>query len=165
MQQPDRWQIGKVVVTRIVEREERSVHPQMVIAGLEPEEVREIAWLQPHYADTDGLLHFSIHAFVIESEGRRIVVDTCIGNHKSRCYPGWHRLQGPFLKRFEAAGFPVESIDTVLCTHLHIDHVGWNTRWTGSEWVPTFPNARYLFGRLEWDHWREELAAAAAARL
>ena len=105
----------------------------------------------------------SIHCFVIESDGRRIVVDTCVGNDKVRQSPAWHMLSGPFLRDLAAAGFPPESIDTVLCTHLHVDHVGWNTRRVDGRWVPTFPNARYLFARTEWDHWSGEARARAAA--
>ena len=62
-------------------------------------------------------------------------------------------LQTSFLTDIEAAGYPRESIDTVLCTHLHVDHVGWNTMLVDGEWVPTFPNARYLIGEKEWAHW------------
>jgi glyoxylase-like metal-dependent hydrolase (beta-lactamase superfamily II) len=69
---------------------------------------------------------------------------------------GWNNLQIPFLERLTRAGYPPESIDTVLCTHLHLDHVGWNTRWDGKSWLPTFPNARYLFGRTEWEHWTRD---------
>lgn len=102
---------------------------------------------------------YAVQAFVVESQGRRIIVDTCVGNDKERGNPAWNRLKLPFLERLTEAGFPPESIDTVLCTHLHLDHVGWNTRWDGSEWVPTFPNARYLFGRVELHHWNTETHA------
>jgi glyoxylase-like metal-dependent hydrolase (beta-lactamase superfamily II) len=105
----------------------------------------------------------SVHAFVIESAGRTIVVDTCVGNDKPRRNPGWNRLTTRFLDDLAAAGFAPERIDTVLCTHLHVDHVGWNTRWDGSRWVPTFTNARYLFARTEWQHWAAEAAARLAA--
>jgi glyoxylase-like metal-dependent hydrolase (beta-lactamase superfamily II) len=91
----------------------------------------------------------------------RILVDTCIGNDKKRHAPMWDNLQGPFLSDLAAAGYPAASIDTVVCTHLHIDHVGWNTRWVDGRWQPTFPNARYLFGRMEWDHWRRQMEAEA----
>jgi len=84
------------------------------------------------------------------------MVDTCLGNDKERGIPGWNMRHGPFLEDISAAGYPRESIDTVLCTHLHVDHVGWNTMWVDEKWVPTFPNARYLFGRTEWDHWSQE---------
>jgi glyoxylase-like metal-dependent hydrolase (beta-lactamase superfamily II) len=94
---------------------------------------------------------------VIESGDRRILVDTCVGNDKLRpTIPGWNRRQGPFLADLAAAGFPPESIDTVLCTHLHVDHVGWNTRLEKDRWVPTFPNARYLFAEQELVYWRDQ---------
>jgi glyoxylase-like metal-dependent hydrolase (beta-lactamase superfamily II) len=95
----------------------------------------------------------SVHALLVESEGRRILVDTCVGNDKERSIPGWDRRQGPFLDDLEEAGFAPDSIDTVLCTHLHIDHVGWNTRLEDGRWVPTFPRARYLFARDEYEWW------------
>jgi glyoxylase-like metal-dependent hydrolase (beta-lactamase superfamily II) len=96
----------------------------------------------------------SIHAFVVETPDRRIVVDTCLGNDKqNRRIPHWNNLQGPFLRDLAEAGYPRESIDTVLCTHLHVDHVGWNTMLVDGRWVPTFPQARYLLGRAEFAHW------------
>jgi glyoxylase-like metal-dependent hydrolase (beta-lactamase superfamily II) len=76
-----------------------------------------------------------------------------VGNDKERDLAMWNRLQGPFLEKLAEAGHPPESVDVVLCTHLHIDHVGWNTRLVEGRWVPTFPNARYLFGRIELEHW------------
>ena len=84
------------------------------------------------------------------------MVDTCIGNDKTRSFEGWNQLHGPFLRDLTAAGFAPDTIDTVLCTHLHVDHVGWNTRLEGGRWVPTFPRARYLFARKEWEHWSAE---------
>ena len=77
---------------------------------------------------------------------------TCIGNDKERAIPAWSNLQTGFLGDLEAAGYPPSSIDTVLCTHLHVDHVGWNTRLVDGEWVPTFPEARYLLGEIEWNY-------------
>ena len=82
----------------------------------------------PDYATPDGKVHMTIRALVVESEGRRILVDTCLGNDKQRPVESWSMRSGPFLDDLAAAGFPPESIDTVLCTHLHVDHVGWNTR-------------------------------------
>jgi glyoxylase-like metal-dependent hydrolase (beta-lactamase superfamily II) len=113
-----------------------------------------MTWLQPHFADENGRLRMSIHALVIETPDRRIVVDTCLGNDKAgRRIPHWNDRHGPFLADLAAAGYPRESIDTVLCTHLHVDHVGWNTMLVDGRWVPTFPNARYLYGRAEFAHW------------
>jgi glyoxylase-like metal-dependent hydrolase (beta-lactamase superfamily II) len=115
----------------------------------------------------------SIHALVVETPDRRIIVDTCLGNDKeNRRIPTWNNLQGPFLADLAAAGFPRESIDTVLCTHLHVDHVGWNTMLVDGPngtrtWRPTFPRARYLMGRVEFAHWqgqhdRDDMAAVFA---
>ena len=84
------------------------------------------------------------------------MVDTCLGNDKQgRKIPHWNERQGTFLADIAAAGYPAESIDTVLCTHLHTDHVGWNTSLKDGKSVPTFPKARYLFGRKEFEHWQQ----------
>ncbi len=151
-----KWRIGAVTVTKIVEMEvtggSRFILPQATY-----EEILPIAWLRPHFADERGRLRMSIHALVVEAPGRRIVVDTCLGNDKEgRRIPTWNNLQTPFLADLAAAGFPRESIDTVLCTHLHVDHVGWNTMRDAGKWVPTFPRARYLMGKTEFAHWQGE---------
>jgi len=157
-----RWTIGKVTVTKLVELEvtggSRFLLPQAT-----PEAVREIAWLAPHFADENGRLRLSIHALIIETPGgRRILVDTCLGNDKQgRRIPHWNGRQGSFLRDMAEAGYPVESIDTVLCTHLHTDHVGWNTMLVDGRWRPTFPHARYLFGRREFAHWSSGAGDAA----
>jgi glyoxylase-like metal-dependent hydrolase (beta-lactamase superfamily II) len=148
-----RWTIGRVTVTKVTEMEvtggSRFLLPQATREAILP-----IAWLRPHFADAEGRLRMSIHAFVVETPTHRIVVDTCLGNDKQgRRIPGWNNLALPFLSDLAAAGYARESIDTVLCTHLHVDHVGWNTMKQGDRWVPTFPNARYLFGRAEYAHW------------
>ena len=162
-----KWRIGKVTVTKIVEMEvtggSRFILPQATY-----EESLPIGWLQPHFADERGRLKMSIHALVVETPERRVIVDTCLGNDKQgRRIPTWNNLQGPFLADLAAAGFPRESIDTALCTHLHVDHVGWNTMLTDGKWVPTFPQARYLMGRVEFAHWqaqheRDDMAAVFA---
>ena len=151
-----KWRIGKVTVTKFVELEvtggSRFILPQAV-----PETILPIGWLQPHFADERGRLKMSIHALLVATPERRILVDTCLGNDKqNRRIPGWNNLQGPFLADLERAGYPRESIDTVLCTHLHVDHVGWNTMRVDGRWLPTFPSARYLFGRREYEHWTQE---------
>jgi glyoxylase-like metal-dependent hydrolase (beta-lactamase superfamily II) len=156
-----KWRIGNVMVTKIVELEvtggSRFILPQATY-----DEIVPIAWLQPHFADERGRLKMSIHALVIETPDRRIIVDTCLGNDKeNRRIPTWNNLRGPFLADLAAAGFPRQSIDTVLCTHLHVDHVGWNTMLVDGPngtktWVPTFPQARYLMGRVEFAHWRQQ---------
>jgi len=98
----------------------------------------------------------SIHSLVVETPTQRIVVDTGLGNDKQgRNVPTWNGRHGPFLQTLREAGFAPDSIDTVLCTHLHVDHVGWNTRLENGRWVPTFEKARYLFGRSEYEYWRD----------
>src|SRR5438094_8550985 len=162
-----KWRIGRVTVTKIVELEvtggSRFILPQATY-----DEILPIGWLQPHFADERGRLKMSIHALIVETPERRIVVDTCLGNDKQgRRIPTWNHLQGPFLADLAAAGYRRESIDTVLCTHLHVDHVGWNTMLAEGKWLPTFPRARYLMGRTEFDHWqsqheRDDMAAIFA---
>jgi glyoxylase-like metal-dependent hydrolase (beta-lactamase superfamily II) len=113
---------------------------------------REGEWLAP-FTDEKGRFRLSIHSLLVESEGHRIVVDTCVGNNKVR--PGfkdWNNLQLPFLQDFEKS-FSRDSIDMVVCTHLHLDHVGWNTVLENGRWVPTFPKARFMMSKPEWDHW------------
>ena len=97
----------------------------------------------------------SIHALVIDTGDKRIIVDTCIGNDKQRNIPTWSNLQTNFLNDLEQAGYPKESIDLVMCTHLHVDHVGWNTMLVDGEWIPTFANARYLIAEKEWTYWND----------
>ena len=149
------WKVGQVKITQIVELETvGSTRFILPLAGTE--EIRKLPWLIPHFATEEGRLKMSIHSLVVETPGHRIVVDTGLGNDKQgRTVPIWNDRQGPFLETMAAAGFPPEAIDTVLCTHLHVDHVGWNTRLVDGRWVPTFPNARYLFGRTECEHWRD----------
>lgn len=151
-----KWRIGKVTVTKVVEME-KTGGTRFILPQAEPAVVRQKGWMHPHFIDDDGRLKMSIHALVIEAGGRRIVVDTCLGNDKQgRHVPTWNMLQGSFLADLAAAGFPRESIDTVMCTHLHVDHVGWNTMLVDGKWVPTFPNARYLMARSEFEYWRDE---------
>jgi len=150
-----RWKIGAVTVTRVIETE-GPMPAGFLYADATPEKIAQHAWLRPYFLAADGMLIGSIHAFVIESAGRRIVVDTCVGNDKPRPQKHWNLRQGRFLEDLAAAGFARESIDTVLCTHLHVDHVGWNTMLLDGRWVATFPRAQYLFGRKEWEHWSRE---------
>src|SRR4051794_38734738 len=149
------WQVGDVRITRILELEATG-GTRFILPQATPEVVRTIPWLAPHFADETGRLRMSVHALAVETPTRRIIVDTCIGNDKQRDIPTWSGLQTDFLKDLETAGFARESVDTVLCTHLHVDHVGWNTMLVDGKWVPTFPKARSLIGRAEFDYWRGE---------
>ena len=147
------WRVGDVAITKVVELEATG-GTKFLLPQATRESILPLPWLRPHFADDAGRLRMSIHAFVVETSDRRIVVDTCLGNDKQdRRIPHWNNLQGPFLRDLAEAGYPRESIDTVLCTHLHVDHVGWNTMRVDGRWVPTFPRARYLMGRAEFAHW------------
>jgi glyoxylase-like metal-dependent hydrolase (beta-lactamase superfamily II) len=149
------WRIGRVRITRIVELETVG-STRFILPLASREEIQKLSWLVPRFATEEGRLKMSIHSLVLETPGRRILVDTGLGNDKQgRGVPAWNNRNTPFLEALTAAGFPAWSIDTVLCTHLHVDHVGWNTRLSGGQWVPTFPQARYLFGKTEYEYWRD----------
>jgi glyoxylase-like metal-dependent hydrolase (beta-lactamase superfamily II) len=160
-----RWTIGRVKITKVVELETVG-HTRFILPLAGREEIRQLPWLVPHFATEDGRLKMSIHTLVVETPMRRIVVDTGLGNDKQhRTVPTWNDRKGPFLDDLTAAGFSPESIDTVLCTHLHVDHVGWNTRLEDGRWVPTFGKARYLFGADEYAYWRDHSTAADKAAI
>ena len=148
------WQVGAVKVTRVVEMEVTG-GTRFILPDATRDAVRGYRWLYPHFMDEAGNLVMSIHALVVDTGERRIVVDTCIGNDKQRAIPTWSNLQTRFLADLKTAGYPPSSIDTVLCTHLHVDHVGWNTMLVDGEWVPTFDNARYLVAETEWRYWKD----------
>ncbi|MFD7627979.1 MBL fold metallo-hydrolase [Streptomyces sp. NPDC059851] len=118
-----------------------------------PEVVAGQDWLRPHFADDRGVLRLHSHTFAFTLDGLRVLVDTGIGNGKERANPAWHDLDTDYLQRLTAAGFPPDSVDLVVLTHLHADHVGWNTRLADGAWVPTFPNARYVTSRTEREFW------------
>jgi glyoxylase-like metal-dependent hydrolase (beta-lactamase superfamily II) len=149
------WKVGQVTITKIVELETTG-STRFILPQATAEEIRKLPWLIPHFATEEGRLRMSIHALVVETPARRIVVDTGLGNDKEdRSVPTWNHRKTPFLETLTAAGFPPDSIDTVFCTHLHVDHVGWNTTLVGDKWVPTFAQARYVFGKTEYAHWRD----------
>jgi glyoxylase-like metal-dependent hydrolase (beta-lactamase superfamily II) len=149
------WRIGKVRITKVVELETVG-STRFILPLASREEIQKLPWLIPHFATEEGRLKMSIHSLIVETPMRRIVVDTGLGNDKhGRGVPTWNNRNTPFLEALTAAGFPPDTIDTVLCTHLHVDHVGWNTRLVGGAWVPTFPNARYVFERTEYEYWRD----------
>lgn len=152
-----RWQIGDIAITSVSESE-TPTSPRFLFDALDKKGLLGIVegapWLQPHFVSPEGYLLQKIQALVIDTGEKRIVVDTCIGNDKARHNPGWNALQLPFLEDLATAGYPRESIDVVVCTHIHVDHVGWNTMLVDGRWVPTFPNARYLFASPEYEHWK-----------
>ena len=146
------WTIGDVTVTSIIELDQHWKFAWL-LPDVTDDDLAANAWLRPDFVDEKGKLILRIQALIVESQGQRIVVDTCVGNDKPRPTPLFDRLQTSFFDDLTEAGFGADSIDQVVCTHLHVDHVGWNTRLVDGSWVPTFPSARYLFGRIEYEHW------------
>jgi glyoxylase-like metal-dependent hydrolase (beta-lactamase superfamily II) len=115
-------------------------------------------WLCPEHFDPESLrIPMDVQSFVLKTDKHIIVVDTCCGNHKQRPgLPEFHRLTTGYLDRFNALGIAPEDVDFVMCTHLHIDHIGWNTQLLGDRWVPTFPNARYVVSAQEYANAEQE---------
>ncbi len=103
--------------------------------------------------ETNGL-KLSIHTWILKTAHHTILIDTCCGNHKERpTFELAHHLDTPYLEKLAAAGVQPGEVDFVMCTHLHVDHCGWNTQLKNGRWVPTFPNAKYIFSRAEYDQW------------
>ena len=152
------WTIGDVTIRRVVELETPVPYSERYpfIIDAHPDKLGELPWLRPHFATPEGHLLSSVHALLVEAPGLRMVVDTCLGNDKPRRMTGKRPLQTDFLERFAAHGCDPEKVDAVLCTHLHVDHVGWNTRLSNGKWVPTFPNARYLVSHTEHAYWQTD---------
>jgi glyoxylase-like metal-dependent hydrolase (beta-lactamase superfamily II) len=148
------WRVGRVEVTRIVEVWKWEDDIWMVLDGAKPEIVHTQPWLLPHHATTQGRMFINFQAFVVKAGPRRIMIDTCVGADRERQFPVFTHMQTTFLQDLAALGVSTDDVDTVLCTHLHFDHVGWNTRLVDGRWVPTFPKARYLLSRKEYDHWQ-----------
>ncbi|HET6858441.1 MAG TPA: MBL fold metallo-hydrolase [Streptomyces sp.] len=147
------WNVGDLAVRRI---DEIPLPPQTgpwLLPRATPEIVARTSWLRPDFADQGHLLRLASHSFAVEVGGLRVLIDTGIGNGKPRANPAWNNLNTDYLQRLTEAGFAPETVDLVVLTHLHTDHVGWNTTAVGDEWAPTFPNARHLTARTEWDHW------------
>ncbi len=148
--------IGETSVTRVYESAGPGFPAQHLLPDWDPKVLEEHGtWLSPNYYEAaTGKFISSIHSWVIRTKHHTILVDTCCGNGKDR--PGFerfHMLNTPYLDRPAAAGVKPEEVDYVLCTHLHVDHVGWNTKLLDGRWVPTFPNAKYVFSKVERNHW------------
>lgn len=148
--------IGEVDIWRVEESIKASLAPEKVFSGFDPSSIeRHRDWLLPHHYDpVAGRFLTSVHSFVVRTPHHVVLIDTCGGNGKERPYmPRFHQAEHPWLERLAAAGVTPESVDYVLCTHLHCDHVGWHTRRVDGRWVPTFPNARHVFHRPELARW------------
>jgi glyoxylase-like metal-dependent hydrolase (beta-lactamase superfamily II) len=152
-----KWRVGDVEISSIPEFQVPMFAPSFIYPDLPAERLEaHRSWLVPRHLDpATGKLNIVIQAYVVKTKRRTILVDACSGNDKERpSRPFFHRQNRPWLERLATAGFSPSDIDFVLCTHLHIDHVGWNTRLMNGRWVPTFPRARYLITKAEWEHWQ-----------
>jgi glyoxylase-like metal-dependent hydrolase (beta-lactamase superfamily II) len=152
------WNLGDITVTRIEEGLGlSSCGPEEFFSTFDADVFRKhMSWLAPtHYDPQANRLVSSIHSWLIRTPHHTILLDTCSGNHKNRPWNArFHQLNTPYLEKLAEAGVSPEQIDIVLCTHLHTDHCGWNTQLKNGKWVPTFPNAKYLFSRLEHERWK-----------
>ena len=144
--------LGNVEIFRVEEVIWENTHsflfPSVSDADLAP----HLEWMTPRFFTPEGLMRLSVHAFVVRTPHHVIVVDTCVGNGRQNHVPFFSNLNTPFLERLKSqAGILPEQVDYVFCTHFHVDHVGWNVRLVDGRWQPTFPNARYLFHKPEFE--------------
>jgi glyoxylase-like metal-dependent hydrolase (beta-lactamase superfamily II) len=159
---------GPFDARRIVEFEGPFRSPEHLFPDATPDQVAASAICRnPRFFDQHAnLLVMSFHSILLHAAGKTILVDACLGNDKPRPHvEEWDMRQGTFLEDLKQAGTSVEDVDIVMCTHLHADHVGWNTRLDNGQWVPTFPNARYLFARKEMAYWQQQLADRPATEV
>ena len=148
------WRVGDVSISRVVEITSNSLGAH-ILPDAKPEIVASIPWIDP-FVDENHALVISFHALLVKTSDSVLLVDTCIGNHKALNYPKWNKMQTEFMADLNDLGVAEGQVDTILCTHMHVDHVGWNTKLVDGRWVPSFPNARYLFAKEEWDHWQHD---------
>ena len=147
--------VGEATITRVEETNVPSYPLRQIFPALTEAELADhLHWLAPHhYEAATGAMRMPVHSWLLKVGGQTILIDTCCGNQKNKPgRPFWHMLNEPYLERLAAAGARPEDVDIVMCTHLHHDHVGWNTRQKDGKWVPTFPNARYVFSKPDVDY-------------
>ena len=152
----DHFTVGRARITRIEEWRGPFLTPALLFAGFDADAyARTRGMIGPEYLDpASEAIHARLQSWVVEIDGRTILIDTGAGNDKVRPgIPLFGGLDTPFMARLEAAGFGVEAIDTVICTHLHVDHVGWNTRLIDGDWRATFPRAQYVFPIADAEYW------------
>jgi glyoxylase-like metal-dependent hydrolase (beta-lactamase superfamily II) len=156
------FEIGDVRIDRVEEAAGLRVKVGDLLAGVDPSAIeRNLGWLAPHaYDPATGELITTLQSFIVRTRHHTVLIDACAGNHKNRPdLLAFHQLNTDWLERLAAMGVAPESVDFVMCTHMHADHVGWNTRLLDGRWVPTFPNARYVFNRVELEHWDPQKGA------
>lgn len=150
--------LGDITIHQIVEQQAPFFDALTFFPTLTKELLEENrSWLAPRYLDSAGKLVLCIQSYVVKTPHQTIMIDTCVGNHKPRpARPFWNMMSSDrYEKSLAAAGLTPNDIDLVMCTHLHVDHVGWNTRLEDGRWVPTFPNAKYIFADRELAHWTQ----------
>ncbi len=155
----DGCRIGAIEVRRVVDIAAGLYDPAMMMPATAGTDLGPLAKeLGPRHIDPDTLqFKLSFHSYLLRTGKLNILVDCCCGNDKERLTrPPWHHRKGDFIEQLARAGCQPGDIDIVFCTHLHADHVGWNTKLENGRWVPTFPNARYLMGEKEYRHWKSE---------
>jgi glyoxylase-like metal-dependent hydrolase (beta-lactamase superfamily II) len=143
-------------IHRIIEQELPLAKALDMLPGLTPEVLAENrSWIRPWSLNEQDEFLLTIQSYVVRTPHHTILIDSCVGNDKDLpTRPFWNRRSGnDYMEKLAAQGLTVEDIDFVMCTHLHVDHVGWNTKLLDGRWVPTFPNARYVFGQVECAHW------------
>ena len=153
---------GDITVSKVDEIGGLSFRPSVLLPAVTgPEALApHLHWLEPgYYSSKHDRFIMSVHAYLVRTRHHTILIDTCIGNDKPRQNKNWNMRAGSFLDDLSAQGVAPEAVDYVMCTHLHVDHVGWNTRLQNGRWVPTFPNAKYVFAKAEYEHWQGESAA------
>ncbi len=154
--------LGNITIQRIVEQVGPFFDGKVFFPTLTDEILAEHrSWLEPRYFEpiTKKVI-IMVQSYLVRTPHHTILVDTCVGNHKPRPNrPHWHMMQSEtYEKNLAAAGVRVGDIDYVMCTHLHVDHVGWNTRLDNGRWVPTFPNAKYVMADRELEYWTKRHA-------
>lgn len=156
--------IGQFTVDMVLESEGSFSPLDFVVPGITAEQIAEHShWLKPVYVTDDNRVNMSFHSYVLQTPKHNILIDSCAGNDKERpLRPPWHRQQFTYLQNMARLGLQPGDIDFVCCTHMHADHVGWNTRLHNGQWVPTFPRARYVFANAEYSHWEKEHRHALA---
>jgi len=151
--------IGEITIDRIIEQEGPFLPALDLLPALTPALLEENRhWLEPDALDAAGILRLCFQSFVVRTPHHTVLIDSCIGNDKPRpTRPAWNmKSDDRFMRGLSGMGLGVEDIDFVMCTHMHVDHVGWNTRLQDGRWVPTFPNARYVFAQTEYAYWEQQ---------
>jgi glyoxylase-like metal-dependent hydrolase (beta-lactamase superfamily II) len=158
---------GELTIHRIIEQETTFLPALDLLPGLTAEVLAENRpWMvNAGASDASDVLILCFQSYIVKTPHHTILVDGCIGNDKPRpLRPKWNmKTDGTYMRALAMAGFSVDDIDYAMCTHLHVDHVGWNTRLENGRWLPTFPNARYVFARTEFDYWTEQHAKTEVA--